>query len=210
MPTLKGAFLSVPVALCSIMIVASGQSGKGPLPIPESESEDIYAVYSAVVRHEFGPRNGNRLLLTPVTIVRDDSVCLKQAIKEREAADREQVSQYLERSRFSYQLLRKLDPGLPFELAKSGSPDGAAQPSGLRVSVSAVGFDSHGNKAVVYLECCGMGGIHFLTKLDGKWTCDPQRMPLPCMWIAWHLVRGSGSLSEMRSPLAAAADVRDN
>jgi hypothetical protein len=184
MPTLKGAFLSVPVVLCSILIVASGQPATGPLPIPENENEDVYAVYSAVLRHEFGSRSSNRLLLTSVTIARDDSLCLKQAVKGRESEYREQVNQYLERSKSSYQLLQKLDSDLSYELAKSASPGEADWPLGLRVSVSAVGFNGLRDKAVVYMECCGSGGIHFLTKLGGKWTCDPQRMPLPCMWIA--------------------------
>ncbi len=171
--------------LLALLCAAPALPGPLPLPLPESEVEETYAAYSALIRQELGTQDASKVLIMDYTRGgRDDVNCLKPPDKEHEAEYKDQIAAYLERNKASYRLLPKFDIGRPYDLLDKEPQSDVPRLYLPYISLSAIGFNAARSRAVVYLEHGNMGGVYFLTKIAGKWTVDFQRMPRTCGWIA--------------------------
>jgi len=160
------------------------QTGQPRLSLPDSEIEDTYAAYSALISQEVGAAESSKILIMEYTRGgHDDANCLKAPEGQDATQYTDQINRYLERNKASYRLVAKFDIGRPYELVGSVPNIGVGRPA-LHVSLSAIGFNTARDRAVVYMEYGGMGGAHFLTKVAGKWAVDFQRQPRRCGWIA--------------------------
>jgi hypothetical protein len=167
--------------LCAVTLAA--QPGQPPLALPDSEVEETYLAYSALMRQELGKRDASKVLIIAYTHGgRDDASCLKPPEGKNAAQYMEQISRYLERNRSAYRLFARFDIGRPYELVNTIPTAGLGWPTS-HISLSAIGFNTAQDRAVVYMEYGGMGGAYFLTKEAGKWTVDFQRQPRTCGWI---------------------------
>jgi hypothetical protein len=164
---------------------ALAQQGEQAWPLSESDMHETYAVYSALIRSHVGaPPTGRLPILAFTRTARNDASCLKAPAGAREADYRQQIAHYLQLNRTSYRLLPRFDPGQPYDLVVTPPEPTPPRRFSFYVVLSAVGFNSARNRAVVYVENGGMGGAYFVTKTNGKWTVDPYRMPPPCGWIS--------------------------
>jgi hypothetical protein len=164
-----------------------GQAERTPLPLPESEVTETYSVYSALIRRHLDARHPDKVLILASTRSHPDAAaCLKAPEGKDATLYREQITSYLDRNKSEWELLPKFDIGRPYEVVKSVPVSG---PRRLSLSVrhfalSAIGFNSAGDRAAVYMEHGGIGRVHFLTKAGHEWTVDFERMPGVCAWIA--------------------------
>jgi len=171
--------------LCAAPALTPAQPSQLPLPLPESEVEETYAAYSALIRQELGTQDASKVLIMDYTRGgRDDVNCLKAPDKEHEAEYKDQIAAYLERNKTSYRLLPKFDIGRPYDLLDKAPQSDVPSFHVPYISLSAIGFNAVRSRAVVYMEHGNRGGVYFLTKFAGKWTVDFQRMPRTCGWIA--------------------------
>jgi hypothetical protein len=185
MATLTPSLASLLALLCAARALTSAQPSQPLLSLPESEVEESYAAYSALIRQELGTQDTSKVLILAYTRGgRDDVNCLKPPEKEHEADYKDQIGRYLERNRASYRLLSRFDIGRRYDLVDQAPKSEFPSFSVPYISLSAVGFNTAGNRAVVYMEHGIMGGAYFLTKVGGKWTVDFQRQPRTCGWIA--------------------------
>ncbi|MCC6590076.1 MAG: hypothetical protein IT168_25510 [Bryobacterales bacterium] len=145
--------------------------------LPNAEAGDIYSVYSALIKATAGTGNSSKVLISDNTINgAGRGGCLKAPAGEQSEHYQDQIKNFAERNRVHYKLLAKFAVGRPYELVRTPP----ARPSGRSAAhflFSGVGFNAARNRAVVYMEYGGGGGVQFLTKVTGVWTVDRQRMP---------------------------------
>lgn len=166
------------MALLYLGPVLSGQSYLPLHPLPEREADEFYSVFSALMRKTVGTSDSSTLLIIDHTNGGLVS-CLKAPLREEPGRYKEQLDDFIQRNKLFYQLVAKFDIGRPYELVNT-VPGLASGRRAKYVSLSAVGFDVARKRAVVYVEDNLMRGVHFLTKVQGTWTVDLQRMPFVC------------------------------
>jgi hypothetical protein len=181
----KPSVASLLTLLCAGSMLMPAQPSQLPRSLPEAEAQETYAAYSALITKKLGTGDTARVLIRATTRGgRDDASCLRSPTKEHETEYNEQIQNYLERNRASYQLLAKFDIGRPYELVNKPQAETETGPRPIYISLSAVGFNAARDRAVIYIEYGIMGGVEFLTKIKGRWTVDFQPMPGTCAWIA--------------------------
>jgi len=161
--------------------ILSAQSSLPLEPLPERDRDEIYAVYSALIKITFGTRDSSTLLIIDHT--NEGRVkCLRSPDGEESWQYKEQLDDFVQSNKLLYRLAAKFDVDRPYDLVET-RPVRASGRIPRYASLSGAGFDAARKRAVVYMEDGLMGGVRFLTKVQGKWTVDTQRMPFVCGWI---------------------------
>ena len=113
----KPSVASLLTLLCSGSMLISGQPSQLLRSLPESEAQETYAAYSALITKKLGTGDNAKVHIMTITRGgRDDAGCLRPPAKKQESEYNEQIRNYLERNRASYQLLAKFEIGRPYEL----------------------------------------------------------------------------------------------
>lgn len=156
------------------------QPSQPPSPLPDSEAKDAYAVYAALIRKTVGTRESSRVLILDHTNGGPrDATCLKAPEGKDAAQYGELIRAFLQMNKVTYQLLPRFEIGRPYDLVSS-APRLSFDRTAAHFSMSAVGFSTARDRAVVHMAYGGMAAAYFLTKVDGRWTVDFQRMPFVC------------------------------
>jgi hypothetical protein len=179
------AYLAPSLALLCIGHLLSAQASLPLQQLPDREADDVYSVYSALIKKALGSRSSLKILILDHTNGGPSASmsCVKPPEGEEAGRYEDQIRSFVERNKSRYGLVAKFNLGRSYELV-SDTPRLVVGSGAAHFSFSAVGFNAARDRAVVYMSQTGvMGGVRFLTKLHGTWTVDLQRMPFVCGWI---------------------------
>jgi hypothetical protein len=187
--------ICVGVGLVFVAVAASFAQGLKAL-----RDGEAYTIYSILLKNEPAVREGRmkRILLSDETHGYGSAqltVCLENE-PNTDAALVSLVRSYQEENKYRWQLERKFDLPIPYELVEEKTfrdffkdPDApgwnnffkAYPGSGYFFNLSGITFDSHKTRALVHVGygcgfTCGHSNYHLLEKRDGKWTEVPFLM----------------------------------
>ena len=163
-------------------------------PPSVSEPEISYAIYSMLIMERLVnmPKNAQVFINSTTKTEASHANCLKPAKPNKDTGYDQEVASYFSVNKTPRLLERRFNLGRPYEFANGDVAKyvdrNTSDAFGVVFFVSAVGFNSVRDRAVVYIAhvcggLCGEGAVVFLSKEKGKWTYDRRAGPL-CMWVS--------------------------